>query len=350
MKSRRRGRLAPVTSTTCGRAASTRRAAIVQLPAGRSVKMTRIFRESTSSRSACSISAAPNPELDIARKSSPRPVICSTALTNPKARSPCAATIATGVPSLIIFLEILANRGGLGGLHPLHEALVERFGGIHAAVAQEVVHRDHFGDDSDVLAGIEWNEDLRQLHAEDGRRGAIESRPIDGGRFVPLLELYHHFDSLLLADGADAEDRLHIDQADAANLHVVPGEIMATADENVISAPRRDDEVVGHETVSALDEIEHALRLSDAALPDEEQADAKHVGERSVNRRERRELLGDDRLDPRVELGRLQLGPKNRNSRLPRDLRELGGQSLTLRHEQAGDGKGEELLQHLTPA
>src|SRR5688572_29736249 len=155
MKSRRSGKLVPVTRTTCGRALSTRRAAIVQLPAGKSVKMTRIFCPSTNSRIARSISAAPIPMLDSGRKRSPRPVICCTALTNPVAKSPCAAMIATGAPSLIIFLEILAYRGGLRGLHALHESLIERFGRIDSAVAKQMIHGDDFGHHGDVFPGVQ---------------------------------------------------------------------------------------------------------------------------------------------------------------------------------------------------
>src|SRR5919109_3118456 len=245
MKSRRRGKLAPVTSTTPGRAAITRRAAIVQLPAGRSVKITRMLRESTSSSIARSISAAPIPVFVMGRKSSPLPVICSTAVTKPVARSPCVAMIATGAPSFIIFLEVLPDGRRLRRLHALHESLVEGFGGVHPAVSQQVIHRHDFGHDGDVFPRIERDHHLGNLHTEDRRRRAIETRPIDGGRLVPLLELHDDLDALLLPNGPYAEDRLHVDQPDATNLHVMACKLVAAADQDVVATTCGNDEVIG---------------------------------------------------------------------------------------------------------
>src|SRR5688572_2688737 len=262
----------------------------------------------------------------------------------------CAAMIATGSPSLIVFLEILTDGRRLRRLHALHESLVERFGGVHAAVAKQMIQGDDFGHHCDVLSWVERDQHLGELHAENCRRRAIEPGSIHGRRLVPLLELNDDLDALLLSYGANAEDRLHVDQADAAYLHVMPSELVPAADQDVVPSSSRDDEIVGDEAVTSLDEIEHALRLANPALTDEQEPDTEHVSERAVNRREGRELLGDNRLDARVELGRLQLGAQNRNARLASDLRELGGQPLPLRHEETGDGKREELLEHLTTA
>ena len=59
------------------------------------------------------------------------------------------------------------------------------------------------------------------------------------GVVPPLLELDDHLDALLLAHGADAEDRRNVDEADAADLHVVPLQLVAAADEDVAAALRR---------------------------------------------------------------------------------------------------------------
>ena len=75
--------------------------------------------------------------------------------------------------------------------------------------------------------------------------------------------------------------------------------------------------------MAALDEVEHALRLADAALPDEQQPDAEHVGERAMEVRRRRELLLEPRLDPRVELVGLEPRTDQRDARGRGELDEI---------------------------
>jgi hypothetical protein len=48
---------------------------------------------------------------------------------------------------------------------------------------------------------------------------------------------------------------------------VVPQERVPGADQHVAVAPRDRDRVVGDEAVAALDQVEGALALADAALP-----------------------------------------------------------------------------------
>ena len=119
-------------------------------------------------------------------------------------------------------------------------------------------------------------------HAEDVGRLAVEARALDDGVLPPLLELHDDLDALLLTHGADAEDRRNVDEADAADLHVVPLQLVTAPDQDVAAARAYDHEIVGDEAMPALDEVEHAFRLADAALAGEQQADAVHVGERAV--------------------------------------------------------------------
>ena len=49
--------------------------------------------------------------------------------------------------------------------------------------------------------------------------------------------------------------------------------------EHVGSPTRHHDEIVGHQPVAALDEIEHTFGLADAALAGEQESDAEYVGE-----------------------------------------------------------------------
>ena len=207
-----------------------------------------------------------------------------------------------------------------GCAHLLHQTLVESLGRIDAAVFEEMVHRDHFRDDRDVLARIERNANLRQLDFENRRHFGVEPGAIDLRVVIPFFELHHDLDALLLAHRANAEDRRNVDEADAANFHVMPLQLVTAADQQVAAAPARDDEIVGDEAMSALHEIEHALRFADAALADEQQADAEDVGERAMKIRRRREFLLEPRLDARVELVRLEPRRDDRNAGGRREL------------------------------
>jgi len=100
----------------------------------------------------------------------------------------------------------------------------------------------------------------------------------------------------------------------------MPLKLVAAADDDVIASSRRDNEIIGDEPVSSLDEIEHALRLSDAALTREEQSNAEHISERSVQCRGLGEFCLDDRLDAPVELCRFEGSTKQRYFRRRRRL------------------------------
>src|SRR5438876_11497133 len=49
-----------------------------------------------------------------------------------------------------------------------------------------------------------------------------------------------------------------VDQADAADLHEVPGNLVSPTDQHVVSAARDVDDVVRDEAMPALDQIEYA--------------------------------------------------------------------------------------------
>src|SRR5687768_10883791 len=220
---------------------------------------------------ASAISGAPIPAFVIPTNMPPCPAICAAAEMSPSANAPWPATMAvgaagspgsSGAPSppaelLIVLLQVLAHVRRLA--HAPHQPLVERVRGVHPAVAQQVVHRDHLGDHRDVLSRVERHADLRERDAEDLRRLAVEPRAVHDLGLVPLLELHHHLDALLLTHGADAEDGRDVHEPDAAHLHVMPLQLVPAADHHVAPATGGDHQVVGHEAVAALDEVEHAL-------------------------------------------------------------------------------------------
>src|SRR5690348_1574036 len=159
--------------------------------------------------------------------------------------------------SFVIFLEIPPDFGRTP--HRLHQALVEAFGRIYSTVLQQVVHRDHLGDDRNILSGIQRHHDLRHGDVQNRRAITIQTRAIDDEVRIPIYELHDDLDPLLLTNGADAEHRRHIHQANTADLHVMSLELVAAPNQDFAAAPADDDHVVRHEAVATLHEVEHAL-------------------------------------------------------------------------------------------
>src|SRR5262249_26137532 len=140
-------------------------------------------------RRSFSMSSTLSPCTEMEMSCAPRPVICSTADTRPAANSPWPATIAracAGVPggasllmSLIVLLQVLRHVPRC--THLAHQSFVEPLGGIDAAVLEQMVHRDDFRDDRDVLARVERHADFRKLDVQDRGHLSIETCALDGG-------------------------------------------------------------------------------------------------------------------------------------------------------------------------
>src|SRR6267378_3672739 len=104
--------------------------------------------------------------------------------------------------SLIVFLEVLLR--GAFFAHAPDQAVVEDMRRIHAAVAQQVVHGQHFADHRQVLAGIQGHREQRQLDVEELGFLTVESGAVVFASRVPILELHDDLDAFLLAHRADA--------------------------------------------------------------------------------------------------------------------------------------------------
>ena len=77
--------------------------------------------------------------------------------------------------------------------------------------------------------------------------------------------------------GRDAEQILDVDDAEPAQLHVVARQLRTGADEDRFRSAPDLDGVVGDQAMAADDQIERALALADAALPDDQHAEAEDV-------------------------------------------------------------------------
>ena len=110
----------------------------------------------------------------------------------------------------------------------------------------------------------------------------------------------------------DAEQILNIDDAEPANLHVMPRQLGARADENRFGAAPHLDGVVGHEPMAAHDQIERALALPDAALAHDEHAEAEDVQQHAVQQLADDEAVLENRRHLRHRHGRRHQRPQHR--------------------------------------
>src|SRR5882757_5299455 len=271
---------------------------VKQEPPGRSTNST-AGPSPTAARSRSVRSSVPQPSFETGVRTSSSPVIVLTAVTRASATAAWETITPRSGVLLIVFLEIVLHLALVA--HTPDEPLVEGGRGVHAGVAQQVIHRDDFANDREVLAGVERHRHQRQRHVEQLRVLLIEPGAVVLARVVPIFELHHHFDALLLAHRADAEQLFDVDQSDAANLHVMPRNLVPAPDQHVVAAAREVHDVVRDEPVTPLDQVEHALALADSRPAAKQQPDAEDVGQGAVHRRAGRERVVQEWLEPPIE-------------------------------------------------
>src|SRR5690606_2178498 len=349
-------RLKPAMTCRSLRSRSNRCATMPQLPLFRSVNR----MAGPSSRYERTLSASvsgPRPVLLIARSPPSVPVMRRTASSIPSASEPCAMTMpCTALTSFIVLLQILAHaRHRLIGppciapLHAFDQPFVELLRRVVPRVAQQQVHRDDFRDHRDVLAGVERDRHGGKRHAEDLRRRAVQARTLVRLRTIPVRQLDHDLDAFLLADRTNAEQSANVDQSDAADLHVMGMEVQPPTEQYVIAAFRNLYDVVRNQAMPALDQVEHALALADAAATDEQEPDAVDVGHRAVHRRGRGERVVEPGLQPPIELARLELGAQHRYARRIRKLDQDARHLLVLGDDHGGNRQAQQPLDGFPP-
>src|SRR5260370_7862424 len=98
-------------------------------------------------------------------------------------------------------------------------------------------HRDDFADHGEILSGIQGNRHERQGDVEQLGLLLVETGAIVFTRVIPVFEFHYDLDALLLPDGANAEQRVDVDQSNAPDLHIVPRVLVPPAAEHTITAP-----------------------------------------------------------------------------------------------------------------
>src|SRR5207249_7880273 len=206
-------RFTPVTTARSTLPRAYRTAPVRHEPPGRSTNSTAGFPPIAAVRRSARARSS-QPSLLTGNNASSTPAIAATAATRDWATAEWDTTMPRS-GSLIVFLEILFHFGPLP--HGADQALVEGLGRVHTAVAEQVVHRHDLADHGEVLARVQGHHDDRQAHVEQGRLPGVQSGAVVLATRLPVFQLHHDLDALLLAHGADPEQPLDVDQADPAD-------------------------------------------------------------------------------------------------------------------------------------
>src|ERR1700726_2213623 len=106
---------------------------------------------------------------------------------------------------------------------------------------------------------------MRNLDPENPVKLAIKADPVDLLQIVPIFQCHHQVEPLFDSNAADPKNVRDIDNADAANLHVIPGQ--CGRGRHQFSSLDRSDacDVVRDEAMAALDQTKNAFAFTDSA-------------------------------------------------------------------------------------
>ena len=172
----------------------------------------------------------------------------------------------------------------------------------------------------------------------------LQPQPVIFLILVPVLQPDHQIDALGILDAGYAEQGLDVDDADAAQLNEMLGDVRRGADQRIVADLSDLHHIVGNQAVSSLDQLQGRLRFSDAALARDQDALAVYVHQHAVN--------GDARRQPDVqpadgfghEGGGGLLGHQDGNLLLNGDLTEERIRLKLPAVYHAGHGIGEKLI------
>src|SRR5712671_8009757 len=182
-------------------------------------------------------------------------------------------------------LHLVADAARHSGLRDLaREPLLEVLGRMVPLQLEQVVPGGDLDDGGQVAAGAHRHDEQRHLGVQHAVLLLLDTEPVVLDPVVPLDQLHHHLDLLAVPHRRHAEQVLDVDDADPADLHVVLDDLRAASVDRAALPLLEIDDVVGDQAMAAGDEIERQRALADAALPEDEDADADDVDEDAVHR------------------------------------------------------------------
>ena len=217
--------------------------------------------------------------------------------------------------------------------------------GVDAAQLQDGVAHRRLDQHREVAAGVDRDHRLAHRHVED----VLVQRLVGQALELALHRLLAHqvHDQLqahLPAHRGLAEDRLDVEQADAAHLEQVQQQLGAAAFERGLRDAVEVDRVVGHQAVAARDQLQPEFALAEARFAGEQHAEAEDVHEDAVARGALGEVLAEvaahdvDHVAGRFARSRTAGCRRGRTSRpggpaapAPSATISTGGSSVTMR-------------------
>ena len=197
---------------------------------------------------------------------------------------------------------------------------------VHAGTFETEITGGNLHDDGQIAAGLDRDFLAGNRNAENLDITVVQA---DAVQFVAVIrtgdsQLHDEVDGLTEGDGADAEHGLDIDDADAADFHEMADALGAGADEPFLGNPADIHHIIGHQLVTALDELQGGFAFTDAAFPGEQDTDPVDIEQNAV--------AGDVRSEAAVEImdgvdGELAgdgRGSEDENLMLLRKFEELG--------------------------
>ena len=162
---------------------------------------------------------------------------------------------------------------------------------------EQLIARRHFDQRRQIAAVAHRHAQLGNLMANGFIEMIVNAEAIVLFAVDPFDELDDEFDLLGIAHRRHTEQIFDVDDAEAANFHVMANHASTRAEHGIAFRPHMHD-VVGDQAMAAHDEIERGFALADATLADHQHTDAEHVDQHAVNLRVRRQLV----LQPMCDL------------------------------------------------
>ena len=141
----------------------------------------------------------------------------------------------------------------------------------------------------------------------------------------------------------------HVDDADAAQLHIIADDLRGRADQNVLTDQLDLYRVVRHQAVAALDELKGGFAFSDAAVARQQHALAVDLHQHAVGCQPRREIIVQQEDDPCLKLRSVGLNVEHVPVVFLRHLKALGKGLALVADDKTGNVIGHESVKGFQP-
>ena len=216
-------------------------------------------------------------------------------------------------------------------------------GRVVALQLEQVVAGRDLDQDRHAAPGSHRQHQHGNLDIQHREAPVLKPQPLVFHGCVPLHQLNHQLDLLLLAHRRHTEEVLDVDDPQAPDLHVVLDDGRPMPHCGVGLALHVHD-VVCHQPVAAQHQIQRTLALADAALAEDQDAHAQDVEQHPVQAGAGRERILQEALDVHDEHRRELLGAQERHCVGVGDLDQEIGNLQVLGHAQGRDVRAEKRL------